>query len=543
MDGNWHRNAVIYGIDVSRFQDSNGDGIGDFPGLTSRLGYLADLGVSCLWLLPFFPSPRRDDGYDVANHFAIDPRFGTLDDFLAFLHAAGERGMRVLVDQVVNHTSDEHPWFQASRRDPGSRYRDYYVWTGSPPPAHELKPIFPGQVDTVWTYDEVARAYYFHQFYPFEPGLNGADERVREEIRSAMDFWLSLGVDGFRLDAISRLLVDKVLPKAAPEDGDAIMRGFYAYVKSRRAHAIVLAEADVAPEKVERYFASPGELDLLFNFTVDDAIFHAFAAGCAAPVVDALRRMPRPGAIGGWANFLRNLDELNLEWLSDEAREKVVERFGPDPSMRIYDGRGLRRRLAPMLDGDARRIACAMSLLFALPGTPLLVYGDEIGLGEDLSQPGRRAVRCPMQWSEEENGGFSSASADALVQPVLREGPFGYPRVNAESQRRDPASLWHVVSRLAHARRAHPSMGEFTCRPFDTDHDAVLGLAHDQGHGLLVLLHNLSGKRARCTPRLALASRLEARDVFGGGSVALGPDEAVELEPYGYRWLELAWLG
>ncbi len=549
MDAAWHRDAVIYGVDVSRFADSNGDGFGDFPGLTGKVRYLADLGVTCIWLLPFYPSPGRDNGYDVREYLAVDPRCGTLDDFLAFRHAAAEQGIRVLVDLVGNHTSDTHPWFQAARHDEKSRYRDYYVWSKHPPPVPEGESnVFQGEIDRVWTYDEVARAYYFHRFYPFEPGLNGANPAVHEEIRRIMDFWLSLGVDGFRFDAASHFIEPKLVPYATPVDGHAVLRGLYAYMKERRPEAILLAEADVPPERIGAYFAAHGsaggvtgeQVNLLFNFEMDNWLMYAFARQLAEPVGHGMRLVPRPPVQGGWANFLRNLDELDLERLPADAREEVIRTFGPDPSMRIF-GRGLRRRLAPMLGGDARRIACAMSLLFSLPGTPTIVYGDEIGMGEDLSQDGRSAVRAPMPWNAGRNGGFSEAPPDRLVQPMV-EGPLGFRNVNVQVQRADPNSLWHFVAKLAHLRRRHRSIGQFLCRPVETGHDAVVGLAHDTGHGLLVMFHNLSGGPAIAKPALSLTAEVEAQDLLNGGTLALAPERELPMQPWEARWLELSWL-
>lgn len=456
----WYANAIIYGIDVAKFADSNGDGIGDFVGLTQRIPYLSDLGITCIWLLPFYCTPDEDNGYDISDYYLVSESVGTRDEFLAFLHKAGEHGIRVIIDLVVNHTSDQHPWFQAARHDNKCRYRDYYVWNHTPPPIQvSEESIFPGEETSVWTYDEVARAYYFHKFYHFEPELNIANPQVRQEILRVVDYWLAFGITGFRIDAAPLLITDNGLKRADPTDHHGIFLELHKFLRERRADGVFLGEVNLAPEELSAYFGGGKQFGLLFNFYMAAHLFAALGTEQAAPIHAALEALPIPPRGCAWAGFLRNLDELDLSKVSEPARNMVFEAFAPTPEMRIF-GRGIRRRLAPMLGGDTRRIALAFSLLFSLPGSPLFVYGDEIGLGEDLSQKGRDAVRVPMQWSAETNAGFSKARPSRLTQPVVTKGKFSHKRINVAAQQADPNSLFHRVRALIDLRRRHTVIGE-----------------------------------------------------------------------------------
>jgi maltose alpha-D-glucosyltransferase/alpha-amylase len=393
----WYENATFYAIDVEAFADGNGDGIGDFAGLTDRLDYLEGLGVDCLWLLPFYLSPNRDNGYDVADYYGVDDRHGTLGEFVEFVREADRRGIRVIVDLVVNHTSDQHPWFQQARSDPDSEYRDYYVWHDDPPdePDPRRGPVFPGEEESVWSYDEVAEAFYYHRFYHFQPDLNLANSDVREEIRKIMGFWLQLGVSGFRVDAATLMIDNKGgLESTKLEDPYGVLKDMRHFVERRGDDAILLAEADDAPEHLADYFGDGDEMNVLFNFLLDAYLVLALAEQEAEPIRKVLDLLPDPPAECQWANFLRNYDELNIGRLPESDQQTVFETFAPEEDMRIY-GRGIRRRLAPMLDGDRARIELAYSLLFSLPGTPLIVYGDEIGMGTSRSPAGTRFVlRC-----------------------------------------------------------------------------------------------------------------------------------------------------
>lgn len=535
----WYKDAVFYGIDVGSFQDSNGDGIGDFPGLISRLPYLAELGITGIWLLPFYLSPHRDNGYDVKDYYTVDPRYGTLEDFIAFIRNAGEHGIRVIVDLVVHHTSDEHPWFQAARHDRNSRYYRYYVWSDTVPSLPPgAKTIFPGEEHTLWTYDETAKAYFYHHFYHFQPQLRFSNPEVVNEVYRIMDYWLSFGVSGFRIDAASRIVESLHEESMLPAAPHRVLREMRRFLSSRHEEAVFLAESDVRVAALEDYFGAGDEMNMLFNFVMSEYSFLAMARHEAAPIYEALGMLPTIPQSGQWLNFLRNLDELDLEQLPGEGRAAVFEVFAPDSGMRIFD-RGIRRRLAPMLEGDPARIRMALSLVFALPGSPIIMYGDEIGLGENLSLPGRNAVRTPMQWSGEPYGGFSTAGqAHALEMPTDRK--YGFKSLNAASQERDPDSLLSWTKRLIRVRKSSPELGWGSFHPIRADSPSVLAL-HCRWRGTQILtLHNFSEEPVRTV------LDLEFRHFTAPGAVLESDAELVSIErsrltvslgPYGCLWL------
>jgi maltose alpha-D-glucosyltransferase/alpha-amylase len=536
----WYKTAVVYALDVHTFQDGNGDGVGDFPGAASRLGHLADLGVTCVWLLPFFPTPDRDNGYDIADYLGVDPRYGTLDDFEAFLRAAGERGIRVFLDLVVNHTSDQHPWFQAARRDPGSRFRGYYVWADTPPPPDpKTKPIFPGEEDSVWTHDERAGAYYFHRFRHFQPELHTGNPAVQAEIRRIMEFWLSFPIAGFRVDAASHMLEDKGLPGTAPKEGHGLLKELHDLTAGRRPGAVLVGESDVPLSEAAAFFGDGDQLNLAFNFLLNNDIWLALADGKAEPVARCLKELPSIPDAGQWLTFLRNLDELDLERLSDEERERVYAAFAPQEEMRIF-GRGIRRRLAPMLGGDRARLELAYSLLFTLPGTPVIVYGDEIGMGEDLSLDGRNSVRTPMQWDATANAGFSTARADELIRPVVTAGRFGKDKVNVAAQVADPGSLLEWVKGAIAAWRECPEFGLGDYQVLPTDTPGVLAHLCDHKGRRLVAVHNLGGAACEAEVDLGGHSAGELTRVFGAAEVAANGTYRFALGPHGYGWFRTA---
>jgi len=537
MDPYWYKDAVIYAVDVEKFADGDGDGIGDFRGLLERLDYIADLGVTCLWVLPFYPSPRRDNGYDVTDYFGVDPRFGTLADFVQLVRACGERGMRVLIDIVVNHTSDRHPWFVAARHDPVSRFRDYYIWA-DPPPA--IPPgwanAFPGETDGVWTYDAVARAYYYHRFYDFQPQLDMANDEVRHEVRRILDFWCALGVSGFRIDALPIMFGhDPCVP--SPRYPQLWLRELRSHVSSVREDAALIGEVDLSPSQLSEYFGDGDGLHMLLDFFLDAHVFLALATECKDPILRSLRQLPAPPHPGQWVNFLRNLDELNLGWLTAAERETVYERFAPTEDMRIYD-RGIRRRLAPILQNDRRRLELVYSLLFSLPGTPILAYGDEIGMGENLEQPGRDAVRVPMQWSRARNGGFSSAPKSRLVRAVLSEGAFGYQQLNVADQQRDSGSLLNWMRELIRARRSCPEFGHGSWSALESGTSAVLAHQCVWKDGKVIAVHNLSAEEQPLSLDLRDHHAFSLEPVFGVAQPCIdGGRCAMSLPPYGYQWV------
>ncbi|MGH7962939.1 MAG: alpha-amylase family protein [Candidatus Binatia bacterium] len=539
----WYKDAITYCLDVETYVDANGDGIGDFVGLTKRLAYLDGLGVNCLWLLPFYPSPNRDNGYDVIDYYNVDHRLGTLGDFVEFMHQARERGMRVIIDLVVNHTSDQHPWFQSARKDKDSPYRDYYVWSETEPENADEEVVFPGAQETIWTYNGEAGAYYLHHFYEHQPDLNITNPAVRQEICKVMGFWLALGVSGFRVDAAPFLIELKGIEGANVSDPHAYLREFRDFLSWRRGNAILLAEANVAMNKIHEYFGDGDKLHMLFNFMVNQHLFLALTRQQAAPLIKGLRKPPQIPDSGQWANFLRNHDELDLGRLSAKQRQEVFQEFAPEAHMQIY-GRGIRRRLAPILGGDQRRLRLAYSLLLTLPGTPVLYYGQEIGMGDDLSLEERHSVRTPMQWSNEKNGGFSSAPREALIWPVISSGEYGYKRINVRSQRGDPDSLLNWMERTIRMRKECPEFGRGAWSIIATGNPAVFAHSCRWHDGRVIAVHNLSDEACTATLKWKDHNVLKAThliDLLGDQQYTpiTGNSHRVALEGYGYRWFRL----
>ncbi|HEY9761856.1 MAG TPA: alpha-amylase family protein [Trichocoleus sp.] len=537
MQDLWYKNAIVYSLNVETFMDSDGDGVGDFQGLAQQLDYLAGLGVNCLWLLPFYPSPNRDHGYDVMDYYSIDPRLGTLGDFVDFIQRAKEKGIRVLVDLVVNHTSIEHPWFQAARRDKHSKYRDYYVWSDNPPPFDPQELVFPDVEDSIWAYDEQAEAYYLHHFYKEQPDLNISNPAVQDEIRKIMGFWLQLGVSGFRADAVPYLLKNVGVEAEHDVLGNFLTK-MRQFLSERRSDAVLLAEANVDPDLSPVYFGNRDRMHLLFNFFLNKKMFLALARQEGAPVIDALKALPNIPQHCEWLNFARHHDELNLDLIDDSEREEIFAAFAPEENMRIY-GRGIRRRLPPMLEGDQRRIRLTYSLLFSLPGIPLLRYGDEIGMGDDLSLEGRFSVRTPMQWSAESNGGFSTAVAEVLPHPVIDQGCYGYNQINVADQQREPNSLLNWINRLIRVRQQCPELGWGQWHHLETDEPQVLAHYCKWEGKTILVIHNLADQ----------ACILTAKDFPPGKLMELFADQPYEVLPkaptsifldaYGYRWFRL----
>ena len=454
----WWKNAVIYCLDVETFLDWDGDGIGDIRGLTERIDYLAGIGVSCLWLMPFQPSPNRDDGYDITDYYGVDPRLGSLGDFVTLIRTAKDRGMRVIIDMVVNHTSDKHPWFREARSSPDNRFRDFYVWRDRPTRTSKASIVFPDAEDSIWAFDEKAGQWFLHHFYSHQPDLNIGNEQVRDEIAKIAGFWLELGVDGFRVDAVP-FLIDTSEVADVNLDPHEILRHLRSFISRRKGDGLLLGEVNMPPEQLIDFFGGEDadEVNLLFNFPVMEALWLSLARQDAEPLAEALRETIAVSEECQYANFVRNHDELTLDKLSKSERQEVFDAFGPDEDMQLF-GRGLRRRLPTMLDGDPQRIRMVYSLLFSLPGTPVLFYGEEIGMGENLDIEGRMSVRTPMQWTDEENGGFSKARPSRLRRPVV-EGRFGPLAVNVAAQRRDPESLLSWMERLIRRRRETPELG------------------------------------------------------------------------------------
>jgi maltose alpha-D-glucosyltransferase/alpha-amylase len=534
----WYKNAIIYCLEVEKYLDADGDGIGDFAGLTQRLAYLAGLGVTCVWLQPFYPSPNKDNGYDIADYYGVHPKLGTLGQYVEFLNMAEELGIRVIVDLVVNHTSDQHPWFRAARKGPNSPYRDWYVWSKKRPKDYRSGMAFPGVQKATWTHDPVAGEYYFHKFYDFQPDLNTMNPAVQEEILRIMGFWLQLGVSGFRMDAVPFLISEKGPDLTRPKQDFELLRQMRDFLQWRRRDAILLAEANVAPDQDANYFGPEGDrIEMMLNFAVNQRLFYALATGDLRPLVKALEETRDHPPTAQWCNFLRSHDELDLGHLTDAQRQRVFEAFAPTPDMQLYQ-RGIRRRLAPMLDNDRARLELAFSLLFTLPGTPMLQYGDEIGLGDDLSLPERECARTPMQWGPQRHGGFTPAARP--VRPVIDDPVYGYQAVNVEAQRRDPHSLLNWMERKIRMRRECPEIGwgQWRILPAD-DAPGVLAMRYDHAGRTLLTLHNFTRKPAVVRLGAKEAGNpllVDLLDVHDSRADANGR-HTIELPPHGYRWL------
>jgi maltose alpha-D-glucosyltransferase / alpha-amylase len=531
----WYRNAVVYSLSVEAFMDGNGDGVGDFAGLRGRLDYLQSLGVDVLWLAPMYPTPNRDDGYDIDDYYGIDERLGSSGEFAEFLYEADGRGIRVLLDLVVNHSSTRHPWFQSARGGKGSPHNDWYVWSQKRPRALRSGVVFPGVQETTWTYERKARSWYFHRFYDFEPDLNFENPRVREEVHRIISYWLRLGVSGFRVDAVPFLLEKPQPDGGPPQLHFEYLRELRELLQWRRGDAVLLGEANVVPRDDAEYFANGDGLHMMFNFWVNQHLFASLATGDARLLASALRATRRIPGSAQWAHFLRNHDELDLGRLEPAQRDAVFAQFAPDPSMQLY-GRGIRRRLAPML-GDQARLEFAYSLMFSLPGTPVLRYGEEIGMGENLRLKERNAIRTPMQWTSSRNGGFSPA--ERLVRPTIETGPYAFDVVNVEEQSRRPTSLLRWMMEMIRVRKECPEIGAGDWRILATRDRHVLALLYERRNERVLCVHNFAGEPREITLALDGASFL--RNLLGReDSRATGGRHSLRLEPLGYEWYRLA---
>ncbi|MFC7374680.1 MULTISPECIES: alpha-amylase family glycosyl hydrolase [unclassified Brachybacterium] len=534
----WWRSAVIYCLDIKKYQDSDGDGLGDIDGLLDRIEYLADLGVTCLWLMPFQPTPDRDDGYDVTDYFGVDSRLGDLGRFVELIRVAHDRGIRVIIDLVINHTSDQHPWFVNARSSRDARLRDFYVWQDEPTDDAGSN-VFPTEEDGVWQYDEQTGQYYLHHFHHHQPDLNHSNPEVRSEISRILGFWLELGADGFRIDAVPFL----IHPPGAGNQSDphAFLRELRRFVARRYGGAALLGEVGLDHQDQLDYFGNPGvELDLQFDFETAEAAFLSFVRHDPAPLATVLRELPAVDVSQGWASFLRTHDELNLELLGD-AKEEVFEALSPDPRQRVY-GRGIVRRLAPMLGGDQRRLRLAYSLLFSLPGAPVLYYGEEIGMGEPAGTEDRSGVRTPMQWHSGRNGGFSTARRDDLVEQ-LPEGDYGPERVNVYDQLHDPDSLLSFLKTLIGEYRATPEIAFGDLAVLETGEGSALAHAAVSDGAVFVALHNFADHDCTATVDVGSLSvqiaSADFHDLLQPESVTRPENGQLEVElgAYGFRWL------
>jgi maltose alpha-D-glucosyltransferase/alpha-amylase len=540
----WYKNAIFYCLSVGTYMDSNADGIGDFRGLMRRLDYLSGLGITAIWLMPFQKSPGKDDGYDICDYYNVNPAFGSLGDFVEFTHGAAQRGIRVIIDLVVNHTSNEHPWFQEARRDPNSKYRDWYVWSKKRPAGSNKGMVFPGVQKSTWTRDPVAKQWFFHRFYDFQPDLNTSNPAVQAEILKIMGFWIQLGVSGFRMDAVPFVIGTKGPDVSKPLEQYDMLRAFGEFLQWRVGDSIVLAEANVLPRTDMEYFGDAGDrMHMMFNFQVNQNLFYALAIADTRPLARAMQKTKKRPASGQWGVFLRNHDELDLGRLTEKQRQRVFAAFGPNKEDQLYD-RGIRRRLAPMLGGDRRRLELAYSLMFTLPGTPVMRYGDELGMGDDLSLPERTCGRTPMQWSTEPNGGFSKS--DKPIVPVISDGPYGFEHVNAAEQRRETNSMLNWSERIIRMRKEVPEIGWGDFEIVKTGDRAVLGVRYDWRNNSVLFLHNLAREPREIEFHTGIKGKGGAHLInlltVDHSQAGKNGKHRVCLEGYGYHWYRLGGL-
>ncbi|HVX66076.1 MAG TPA: maltose alpha-D-glucosyltransferase, partial [Bryobacteraceae bacterium] len=536
----WYKDAIIYEVHARAFCDSSGDGMGDFRGLEEKLDYIQDLGVTAIWVLPFCPSPWRDDGYDISDYTDVHPAYGTLRDFQGFLKEAHRRGLRVITELVMNHTSDQHQWFQRARRAPrGSKIRDFYVWSDTPDRYPEARIIFKDTESSNWAWDPVAKQYYWHRFFSHQPDLNFDNPRVRRAMLSVVDFWLEMGVDGLRLDAVPYLAErDGTICENLPET-HAFLKELRKHVDSRHKNRMLLAEANQWPEDAVAYFANGDESHMNFHFPVMPRLFMAMRMEDRFPVVDIMQQTPTVPESCQWAMFLRNHDELTLEMVTDEERDYMYRVYATDPQMRL--NLGIRRRLAPLLGNDRRRIELMNALLFSMPGTPVVYYGDEIGMGDNIYLGDRNGVRTPMQWSGERNAGFSIANPQRLYLPVIIDPEFHYEAVNVDNQQHNPHSLLWFMKRLIALRKEHRVLGRGTLEFIHPENRKVLAFVRRYQDEKLLIVANLS--------RFVQAAELDLSEYKGLSPVELfGRSEFppigdlpyfITLGPHSFYWFSL----
>jgi len=535
----WFKDAIFYELHVKAFCDANDDGIGDFPGLIQKLDYLEWLGVTCLWLLPFFPSPLRDDGYDVADYRGIFPDYGSLEDFRTFLDEAHRRNMRVIADLVLNHTSDQHPWFLEARSSPLSPKRDYYVWSDSDKKYGKARIIFIDTEKSNWTWDPVANAYYWHRFFSHQPDLNYDNPELRNEMLNVMSFWLDQGLDGFRCDAVPYLFErEDTMCENLPET--------HIYLKEIRKRIdetyqgrILLAEANQWPADVRPYFGNGDEFHMAFNFPLMPRLFMGVGSEDWHPIEDMFTHTPPIPENSQWCLFLRNHDELTLEMCAGEERDYMYYAYARDPQMRRNIG--IARRLAPLLDNDRRKIELLNSLVFTLPGSPIVYYGDEIGMGDNVHLGDRNGVRTPMQWSADRNGGFSKADPSKLYLPATSDSVYGYQAINVEAQRQSPHSLLHWMKQMISVRKKHVAFGRGTIAFLHPRNDKVLAYLREYRGDTLLLVHNLAKSAQPVELDLAKFQGAVPIELFGGSrfpTVGKHP-YLLSLAPYGFYWFKL----
>ena len=535
----WYKDAIFYEVYVRAFRDSISNGHGDLKGLTSKLDYLQDLGVSCLWLLPFYPSPLKDDGYDIADFYNIHPDYGSLDDFKFLVKETHSRGMRIITDLVLNHTSDQHPWFQAARSNPNSPYRDYYVWSDSDDKYKEARIIFVDTEKSNWSWDEQAGQFYWHRFFSSQPDLNYDNPAVQEEMIKVMSFWLDLGVDGFRADAVPYLFEREGTNCENLPETHAYLRRLRQFIDENYPGRILLCEANQWPEDLRPYFGDGDEFHMGFHFPIMPRIFMALKQEDNSPLVEILERTPAIPETCQWCIFLRNHDELTLEMVTESERQWMWEQYAPDPRMRL--NLGIRRRLAPLLDNNQPKIELVKSLLFTLPGSPVIYYGDEIGMADNIWLPDRNGVRTPMQWKNTLNAGFSEADPQDLYIPVIADDVYGPEFINVVDQHHSSNSLLNVMIHMIGVRNQHSSFGRGEFAWANCDSKQVVAYTRSyQGERILVVNH-LSSTTQRVNIEIPGSFPAIVFDLLSTKRFSVGEDGKLELrlEPYQYLWLKL----
>ncbi len=535
----WYKTAIFYEVLVRGFSDSNSDGTGDLQGLSERLDYLQWLGVDCLWLLPFFQSPLRDGGYDIADFYTVLPDYGDVDDVANLLDAAHARGMRVISDLVMNHTSDQHPWFQESRQ-PGSPKRDWYVWSSDDGAYRDARIIFVDTEVSNWTWDPVAQAYYWHRFFSHQPDLNFDNPEVRQAMLDVVRFWLDLGFDGFRLDAVPYLFEREGTNCENLPETHAYLKEVRRVVDSEFDDRLLLAEANQWPEDVVDYFGDGDECHMAFHFPVMPRMFMAVRREEAFPIVEIMESTPEIPENCQWGIFLRNHDELTLEMVTDEERDYMYREYAQDPRMKMNVG--IRRRLAPLLDNSSRKMELFHALLLSLPGSPVLYYGDEIGMGDNIFLGDRDGVRTPMQWTADRNGGFSRAEYAELYLPPSLDQVYGYPALNVEAQQKHPNSLLHWIRQLLHIRKDHPVFGVGSFRALRPSNGKVLAFLRESEDDTVLVVANLSATAQPVELDLSEFAGLTPIEMLGG---AYFPDIGelsylLTIGPHGFYWFALA---
>jgi maltose alpha-D-glucosyltransferase/alpha-amylase len=540
----WFKDAVFYEIHVRAYADGNGDGIGDFRGLTSRLDHLASLGVDCLWLLPMYPSPLRDDGYDIADYRDVHPHYGTLDDFRTFLDAAHARGMKVLTELVINHTSDQHPWFVEARSSRDNPKRDYYVWSDTDTALSSARIIFCDSEKSNWAWDPISKAYYWHRFFSHQPDLNYRNPAVFEEVWGVMKFWLDLGVDGFRVDAVPYLFEEEGTSCENLPETHAVLKDLRRRVDEGYPgqHKILLAEANMWPEDVRPYFADGDEFHMAFHFPIMPRMFMAIQLEDRKPLVEIVDRTPPIPDGCQWGIFLRNHDELTLEMVTHEERDYLWSEYASNPAARL--NLGIRRRLAPLLDGDRRKIELMNGLLMSFTGSPFIYYGDEIGMGDNVYLGDRNGVRTPMQWDGDRNAGFSDADPELLYQPVIANPVFGYQAVNVRSQERSHASLLAWMKHLIAVRRSSRVFGRGSIAFLHPKNHRILAYVRALGEETVIVVNNLASSAQAAELDLSAYSGAIPVEMFGGAPFPRIGDGSyrITLAPYGFFWFTLRWL-